>query len=122
VNSADQPAAEVVVALSGELKEDAHTVFGVLGTAFASDRAPDDAPQDVAGGRPAVWTATFNVSDVGTEPGPAQLTAPITATLQGGYTAVDSLRRTLASAFAVRVVGTASGDQEEEIKLRLASR
>ncbi|MDX3854308.1 hypothetical protein [Streptomyces sp. AK02-01A] len=122
MNSADHPEAQVVVAISGQAKEDAHAVFGVLRTAFGCDRAADDVPQDVPGKRPTVWTATFDVFDVRTEPGPVRLTEPVTATLQGGYTAVDSLRKALASAFAVRVVGTASGDQEEEVQLRLESR
>ncbi|MFI5756256.1 hypothetical protein [Streptomyces sp. NPDC051569] len=110
-----------MVALSGRVKEDARAVFGALGTAFASDRAADDIPQDVAGNRPTVWTATFDVSDAHTKPGPANLTQPVTVTLHGGYQAVDSLRKALTSAFAVRVVGTASGDQEEEVQLRLES-
>lgn len=122
VNSADHPDTQVVVALSGGAKEDAHIVFGVLGTAFASDRAADDAPQELPGERPTVWTATFDVADAHSEPGPARLTAPVTASVQGGYTAVESLRKALASAFTVRVVGTASGDQEEEVQLRLETR
>ncbi|MFJ9029667.1 hypothetical protein ACIRQP_14260 [Streptomyces sp. NPDC102274] len=122
MNSADQPAADVVVALTGDEKEDARVVFGALRTAFACDRAADDVPQVVAGGRPTVWIATFNVSEVRAEPRPARLRAPVVATLQGGYTAVDSLRKSLASAFTVRMVGTASGDQEEEVQLRLENR
>ncbi|MFD5032285.1 hypothetical protein ACFVWX_07685 [Streptomyces sp. NPDC058220] len=122
MNSADHPDAQVAVAFSGQVGEDAHAVFSVLRTAFASDRAADDVPQDMPGKRPTVWTATFDVSDVRTEPGPARLSAPVTLSLQGGYTAVDTVRKTLASAFAVRVLGTASGDQEEEVQLRLESR
>jgi hypothetical protein len=122
VSIADHAAAQVVVALSGQDKGDAHTVFGALRTAFACDRPADDVPQMPAGGRPAVWTATFDASDVRAEPGAAQLSAPVAATLQGGYTAVDSLRKALTSAFSVRVVGTASGDQEEEVQLHLESR
>ncbi|RDG35152.1 hypothetical protein [Streptomyces corynorhini] len=117
-----RPADEVVVALSGGAKEDAREVFGVLRTAYGCDRAADDVPQEVAGDRPTVWIATFDVSDVRAKPRPARLTAPVAATLQGGYAAVESLRASLASAFAVRVVGTASGDQEEELQLRLESR
>ncbi|MFF3749477.1 hypothetical protein ACFYYH_03290 [Streptomyces sp. NPDC002018] len=122
MNTADQPMDEVVVALTDGVKEDAEAVFGVLGTAFECDRAADDVPQDVAGERPTVWIATFDASHVRTEPGPARLTASVTATLQGGYSAVDSLRRTLASAFTVHDVGTAFGDQEEEIQVLLESR
>jgi hypothetical protein len=122
VTSADHSESQVVVALSGGAKEDAHTVFGALRTAFACDRAADDVPREAPGGRPAVWTATFDATEVLSEPGPARLTAPVVATLQGGYTAVRVLRKTLTSAFTVRMVGTASGDQEEEVQLRLESR
>ncbi|QIQ01294.1 hypothetical protein [Streptomyces liangshanensis] len=122
MKTADRPAAQVVVALSGQDQNDAHTVFSALRTAFGSDRPADDVPQAASGGRPAVWTATFDADDVRDEPAAARLSAPVTATLQGGYTAVDSLRRALTAAFAVRMVGTASGDQEEEVQLRLESR
>ncbi|GAA1189867.1 hypothetical protein GCM10009654_54220 [Streptomyces hebeiensis] len=122
MNSADQTATEVVVALSGGATEDARAVFGVLGSAFASDRAADDVPQELPGERPTVWTATFDVADLRSRPGPVRLTAPVTADVQGGYRAVDSLREALSTAFTVRVVGTASGDQEEEVQLRLENR
>ncbi|MEV7427444.1 MULTISPECIES: hypothetical protein [unclassified Streptomyces] len=128
MNSTDQadggqrPVDEVVVALSGGAKEDAREVFGALRTAYGCDRAAEDVPQEAPGGRPMVWIATFDASDVRAKPRPARLTAPVVATLQGGYAAVESLRSSLASAFAVRVVGTASGDQEEELQLRLESR
>ncbi|MFF5563269.1 hypothetical protein ACFY7Z_14405 [Streptomyces sp. NPDC012623] len=128
MNSTDQaddgqrPVDEVVVALSGGAKEDAREVFGALRTAYGCDRSAEDVPQEVPGDRPTVWTATFDASDVRARPRPARLTAPVVLTLQGGYTAVESLRGSLASAFAVQVVGTASGDQEEEVQLRLENR
>jgi hypothetical protein len=122
VSSADQPESQVVVALNGNSKDDAHAVFGALRTAFATDRPADDPPQDVSEDRPTVWTATFDVSGVRAQPEPTRLTAPVTASVQGGYAAVDNLRRTLAAAFAVQVVGTAAGDQEEEVQLRLDNR
>ncbi|WP_328584320.1 hypothetical protein [Streptomyces sp. NBC_00370] len=121
MSNAEQSATEVAVQLGGQAKEDAHTVFAVLGTAFASDRAADDVPQDVPADRQAVWTATFDVADVRGEAAPAELSSPVTATLQGGHKAVDALHAALTSAFSVRVVGTAAGDQEEEVTLRLES-
>jgi hypothetical protein len=111
-----------VVALTGGAKEDAHAVFGLLGTAFASDRAADDAPQDAHEDRPTVWTATFEVRGPGSGTGSVRLTQTVTATLQGAYTAVDTMRETLASSFDVRVIGAASGDQEEEVQLRLGNK
>ncbi|MFD7894576.1 hypothetical protein ACFV0C_00570 [Streptomyces sp. NPDC059568] len=122
MKSVNHPVDEVVVALTDGAKEDAHAVFGVLRTAFACDRAPDDVPKDVVERRPTVWLATFDASHPGRKPGPTRLTAPLTATLQGGYSAVDSMRRTLASVFTVHDVGTAFGDQEEEIQVLLESR
>ncbi|MFJ3230827.1 hypothetical protein [Streptomyces sp. NPDC086787] len=43
----------------------------------------------------------------------------LTATLQGGYVAVDQVCDALRAAFAVDERGTASGDQEKEVDLRL---
>ncbi|MEE1802094.1 hypothetical protein ACIQVO_03115 [Streptomyces sp. NPDC101062] len=120
--AADHAGAEVVVALTGGAKEDAHAVFGALRTAYPCDRAPDDLPQDVPGVRSTVWIATFDSTELRHDPATTRLTAPVEATLQGGYTAVEHVRKTLASAFTVRVVGKASGDQEEEIQVRLENR
>lgn len=122
MSTAQDESAQVAVTLDGCAKEDARTVLAALHTSFASDRAPDDLPADDADGRPVVWTATFDVSRTLALPGPARLAEPVTVTAQGGYRAVDRLREGLAEAFAVRVVGTASGDQEEEAKLRLENR
>lgn len=47
------------VSLTGASKEDAATVFGVLRTAFPTDRPSDDVPQEQPGDRTAVWTAEF---------------------------------------------------------------
>ncbi|WP_329454336.1 hypothetical protein [Streptomyces sp. NBC_01497] len=116
-------AAEVAVELTGSAPADAHAVFGVLHTAYASDRDRGDTPQAPdSGGRTTVWSATFDTTDRREEPRPVELGAPVTAVLQGGYQAVEGLCGTLSSAFAVRVVGTSSGDQEQEVQLRLASR
>ncbi|MFD5753487.1 hypothetical protein [Streptomyces sp. NPDC127033] len=120
--SASHAGAEVVVALTDGAKEDAHAVFSALRTAYSCDRAADDRPQAVPGVRPTVWIATFDTTEARRDPGATRLTAPVVATLQGGYSAVDHVRETLASAFSVRVVGTASGDQEEEVQVRLESR
>ncbi|MET9556113.1 hypothetical protein [Streptomyces sp. NPDC006645] len=114
--------ADVTVELSGCEAEDAHAVFGALRTAFASDRASDDRPQEVAGARPTVWSSTFDVSEVRAKADPARLTKPVTADLQGGYWAVARLQEALTGAFAVEVLGTAAGDQEQEAQLRLETR
>jgi hypothetical protein len=119
--SAD-PTAQVMVTLGSCCKEDAQAVLAALHATFPSDRSPQDVPGDAPNGRPMVWSATFDVSRTLGLPGPAHLTEPVTVTAQGGYRAVDRLREGLAEAFAVRVVGTASGDQEEEASFRLENR
>ncbi|MEK8142041.1 hypothetical protein NKH18_03540 [Streptomyces sp. M10(2022)] len=108
--------------MSGCPKEDARTVFDVLGHAFVSDRPQSDAPQDASRTRPTVWVATIDVSEVKAFAEPVRLSAPVTIDVQGGYWAVDRFRVHLKDAFAVRVVGTAAGDQEEETRLRLENR
>jgi hypothetical protein len=112
------PSAQVAVILDGCAKEDAGVVLAALLASFPSDRALDDEPADAEGGH-TVWTATFDVSTTLGLPGPARLSEPVTVTAQGGYRAVDRLREGLAEVFAVRVIGTASGDQEQEAQLRL---
>ncbi|WP_181138397.1 hypothetical protein [Streptomyces sp. Ru73] len=115
-------AAEVTVECTGCKAEDAAAIFTVLRTCFASDRDADDAPRETAGAGPSVWTATFDVNQPRDTPEPTRLSAPCTVTLQGGYQAVDQLRKALLPAFVVSVAGTAAGDQEEEVSLRLESR
>lgn len=97
-------------------------MFRVLGRSFDSDRDADDVPHEAAGGRPTVWTSTFDVAEVRETAEPVHLTAPVTVAAQGGYWAVDRLREALASAFAVEEEGMAAGDQEKDVVLRLATR
>ncbi|MBD0739278.1 hypothetical protein [Streptomyces sp. CBMA29] len=119
MSTAQDESAQVAVTFDGCAKEDAQTVLDALNTSFASDREPDDIPQDSVDGRPMVWSATFDVSRTLGVPGPARLGESLTVTAQGGYRAVDRLRESLAEAFTVRVVGTAAGDQEQEARFRL---
>ncbi|BAG23586.1 MULTISPECIES: hypothetical protein [Streptomyces] len=119
----DHPAdREVVVSLSRCDSRDARTVFDVLATAFASDHPMGETPVRASGPRPTVWVTTVDVSQPRAAATPARLTEPVTVEAQGGYRAVDRLRTHLAGAFAVSVVGTAAGDQEQEVRLRLESR
>ncbi|WP_327292216.1 hypothetical protein [Streptomyces sp. NBC_01198] len=122
----DQPAAppaQVTVTLDSCAKEDARTVLDALRAAFAFDRDTDDAPLEAPSGGPVVWTATFDVSrPLADGSGPARLGEPVTLTAQGGYRAVDRLREGLAESFTVTVIGTASGDQEQEAGFRLENR
>ncbi|MGW8884195.1 hypothetical protein [Streptomyces sp. NPDC055749] len=117
-----QEGREVVVAVTGCAKEDARTVFDVLRGSFASDRAADDEPVEASQTRPTVWFATVDVTEERAADAPPPLAAPVLMDVQGGYWAVERLRRHLAEVFAVQVVGTAAGDQEEEVRLKLANR
>ncbi|MFB6712074.1 MULTISPECIES: hypothetical protein [unclassified Streptomyces] len=113
---------EVTVVISGCDTGDARMVFDALRAAFTTDRASVDVPRKLAERRPTAWVATVDVSEERVVSGPVSLGAPVSVDVQGGYWAVERLRRSLAHAFDVRVVGTVSGDQEEEVRLRLRSR
>ncbi|MFJ9623977.1 hypothetical protein [Streptomyces sp. NPDC101181] len=122
-SGADHPAdQQVVVSLGGGDAQDARTVFDVLAAAFDSDRRPGDLPDASGGARPTVWVITVDVSGPRPAATPARLSAPVTVDAQGGYRAVDRLRDHLTGLFAVSVVGTAAGDQEQEARLRLENR
>jgi hypothetical protein len=113
----------VSVSLTGSSKEDAAAVFGVLRTAFPAGLHSDDAPHEQSsGGKPLVRTAEFEPTPERVPTGAASLSAPVTATLQGSYLAVDQLCEALGDAFAVQERGTASGDQEKEVELELGSK
>ncbi|UQA92460.1 hypothetical protein [Streptomyces halobius] len=121
VTHAEHPSAEVVVEVDSCATEDAHTVFSALRAIFVSDRAADDVPAEAPGPGATVWTATVDVTDLRAEGEPRPLAEPVTVNVQGGYWAVARLREGLATAFAVRVLGTAAGDQEQEVQLLLES-
>jgi hypothetical protein len=120
----DNPEALVKVALTGSSADDAAAVFEALRAAFPSDRDPADVPHpETDDARPTVWTAAYEVREAAQgEPATTSLSARVTATVQGGYRAVDVLREVLEGAFAVRESGTAFGDQEKELELALESR
>ncbi|MBK3579262.1 hypothetical protein JHN63_36785 [Streptomyces sp. MBT65] len=112
----------VTVSLTGASKEDAATVFGVLRTAFPTDRPSDEVPQEQPGDRSAVWSAEFEPTQEWVPTGPMPLEGSVAATLQGDYVAVDQLFEALSTTFAVEHWGAASGDQEKEVDLRLATK
>ncbi|MFF2655617.1 hypothetical protein [Streptomyces sp. NPDC058045] len=121
-NTAKQPGCEVLVELSDCAESDAQTVFEALRESYSGDRPAEDVPHQVVPHRPSVWSATFDVCGERKAGPPHRLGAPVDADLQGGYHAVDELRSALTSAFTVEVVGTVSGDQENQLQLRLESR
>lgn len=52
----------------------------------------------------------------------ARLSSSVEADAQGSYWAIERLRATLDSVFEVRDLSSASGDQERELHVLLASR
>ncbi|MEV5439366.1 hypothetical protein AB0K80_25640 [Streptomyces sp. NPDC052682] len=112
----------VTVEISGCSKHDARAVFDALCACFASDRCADDVPEDLHDTRPTVWLGTFDVADPREGARPARLTSPVDADVHGGYWAVERFRRTLDSLFTVHDLTLVSGDQEEELHVRLESR
>ncbi|GHH73347.1 hypothetical protein GCM10018793_11960 [Streptomyces sulfonofaciens] len=115
------PGGQVLVEVSGCSEGDAQAVFEALRDFFPSDRGAADTPHRASDTHPTVWAATFDVQGGPGTAGRRRLTAPVTVDVHGGYHAVDQVRDTLAAAFAVEVVGSASGDQENELQLRLES-
>ncbi|MER5202693.1 hypothetical protein [Streptomyces sp. NPDC002825] len=114
---------DVTVQLSDCCKEDAQAVFDVLDRVYQLEDMETVSPQAATGPAPTVWSATFDTAagrhqDVE----PPHLTAPVGATLTGGYHAVDEVEKVLASGFDIQSLQSVSGDQETEARLLLASR
>ncbi|MER6117795.1 hypothetical protein [Streptomyces sp. NPDC001743] len=115
----------VTVTLTETPRDDADAVFGVLRKAFPTHGSSGTTPQEELGDHPAVWTAEFEATgqEARTEAAASSsLSAPVAATLQGSYVAVDRIREVLSETFAVEELGTASGDQEKEVDLRLRTK
>jgi hypothetical protein len=122
VSSTQDSPTHVAIELSGAAEDDAHAVFCVLCAVYESDRTDEERPQAAPGVRPMIWSATVDSSGARERPAPRRLAAPVTATLQGGPCAVEEVCRTLSAAFDVSTVGSVSGDQEQEVQLRLTNR
>ncbi|MFD3516853.1 hypothetical protein [Streptomyces sp. NPDC058657] len=105
--------------------QDARVVFEVLAEGFpSSDRAPGDVPGDTPGAGPTVWTTVFDVPGAPESGGsaPDPLSGPVTVTLQGAPHEVGLARKLLGAKFSVVGDGTAAGDQEQEVWVRVVSR
>ncbi|MEU6824171.1 hypothetical protein ABZ921_26370 [Streptomyces atriruber] len=117
--SSHPPSADLVQVVLGECSPaDADTVFNVLRDHFPSDRGVD-APRQTGEPWPEVWTGGFLADHSPASVPGVLLAGSVTAGLQGGPVAVSRLHAALASAFVVTAEGTASGDQEVEVQLRL---
>ncbi|MFJ4833409.1 hypothetical protein ACIP79_26395 [Streptomyces sp. NPDC088747] len=99
---------------------DADTVFRALGSRFASERG-DDTPAQRSDTEPDTWTSAFLVPESAAPLSGTILAGSVTADLQGGPVAVSRMRAALASGFAVEATGSASGDQEVDLQLRLTA-
>ncbi|MFJ6575423.1 hypothetical protein ACIQMY_05595 [Streptomyces sp. NPDC091368] len=114
---------DVNVHLSDCCKEDAQAVFDVLARFYQREDMTTSGTGSAAGPVPTVWTATFDTAGGRhEEAGPTHLTAPVGATLTGGYHAVDEVEKVLAGGFDIQSLQAVSGDQETEARLLLASR
>lgn len=112
----------VSVEISGCSKEDARIVFDTLGQCFESDRGAGEVPQQLHESRPMVWLGTFEVTEAHDCSRPPRLSSSVEADAQGSYWAIERLRATLDTVFAVRDLSSASGDQERELHVLLESR
>ncbi|MFK0020021.1 hypothetical protein [Streptomyces sp. NPDC090798] len=116
------PSQELVqVVLDACSVADADTVLRVLGTRFAAESG-DDMPRHDSAATSDTWTGAFLVGREARDaalPSDLSLDGSVTVELQGGPVAVDRLRQTLTSAFGVQVSGSASGDQEIDLRLLL---
>ncbi|WP_238431268.1 hypothetical protein [Streptomyces cavernae] len=110
----------VQVVVSDCSATDAGRLFAVLRRLFASDRDDGDVPPTGS----TAWLGTFD-TDAVRPPAPdvrVSLTGPVLADLQGTPLAVRRLEHVLEDTFTVHELGSASGDQEVEIVLRLEQR
>lgn len=118
-------AMDVTVQLSECAEEDAARLFGMLGTLFRSDWAPEAAPAAPGAGPgagPDVWMAQFAVTAEAERARAVALGAPVAVELQGSPYAVEKLRGVLEGAFTVAEEMTVAGDQERQTRLRLTPR
>ncbi|MEW2413152.1 hypothetical protein AB0953_05450 [Streptomyces sp. NPDC046866] len=115
---------EVTVVVSDCAEEDARTVFAALGEAFTAEKSALPRSGGAAAGAATVWTSVYDVADPRGRAGqtPARLAHPVTLEAQGGYRAVDRVLAELDSAFVIDAVGTAAGDQEKDVHVRLHGR
>ncbi|MFD9486490.1 hypothetical protein [Streptomyces sp. NPDC059991] len=130
------PEQRVEVVLSACSAADAESVLGALRRYFSADEPnrPGHGAEEASHGptshgptspdpaRPTVWTATFDTSRVPGEVSRAALGGTVTVDVQGGPVAVARLRDVLHRTFEVEDAGTASGDQEVDLQLRLRGR
>ncbi|MFF0745141.1 hypothetical protein ACFYVL_32545 [Streptomyces sp. NPDC004111] len=116
---------KVTVTITDCPARDARAVLAVLAAGFpSSDRGPGDVPQETPGAGPTVWTSVFDVPEVPEKDAaaPEPLSGPVTVTVQGAPRETALALDLLRGAFTVHDEGTAAGDQEQEVRVRVADR
>ncbi|MGO4456498.1 hypothetical protein AB4039_04075 [Streptomyces sp. M-16] len=116
----DTPVAEVGVTVAGCSEADARAVLTLLESLFPQNPGTDRATEGGHGAT--VWVTTLDAAEPARDrPAAVALSDTVGLTLQGGPRAVERVRVALAGHFAVEEAGSVSGDQEQEIGLRLRS-
>ncbi|MFK0257115.1 hypothetical protein [Streptomyces sp. NPDC090445] len=114
---------EVTVVVSDCAEEDARAVFATLDAAFTAEKA-EKTTGPRSGSGATVWASAYDVAAPAeaTPAAVAPLAHQVSVEAQGGYRAVDRVVAVLDSAFVIDTVGTAAGDQEKDIHLRIHGR
>ncbi|KNE78943.1 MULTISPECIES: hypothetical protein [Streptomyces] len=120
--STEQRPTHVSVQLTDCARDDAQAVFAALGRAFPLVVEPAGHGAGATDGRPTVWSTTVDVARSGGHVDGGPLTGAVIADLSGGYQAVGKVREALEECFHAEDKGSASGDQEMEIRLRITPR
>lgn len=113
------PAPSLTVTLSGGNAADARTVVRTLEPTFGT------AEGELGDTGATVHTATFvddsekRTPDGGSAASGGRLSSALTVTVQGTPEAVRKAHEALTHAFTARDEGSSSGDQEQELQLRL---
>ncbi|WP_234331907.1 hypothetical protein [Streptomyces sp. NRRL S-87] len=118
---------EVTVVLSDCDEDDARVVLSTLEETFTPERAvaARGAAPARPGGATTVWASVFDVGhprERAAAAGPVTLEHPVSVEAQGGYQAVDRLLAELGTVFEIEAAGTAAGDQEKDVHLRIRGR
>ncbi|MFJ9038645.1 hypothetical protein ACIRF8_18885 [Streptomyces sp. NPDC102406] len=125
-SAADDNHTLVTVTLSNCSARDAESVLTYLTSEFP-DRAPTKDGSDASGTPTTVWTAELDVSAGSSDAASGsasgeKLEGTVSVSAQGVPHEVDTVRKALGRAFQVEDAGSASGDQELDVQLRLTSR
>ncbi|MEV7420033.1 hypothetical protein [Streptomyces sp. NPDC089919] len=118
---------DVTVVVSDCAADDARAVLSALGERFPAEGAPPAQAAAAAArtGAATVWSSVFDVGHPRERTAgapPVALAHPVSVEAQGGYQAVDRLVGELGSVFEVESSGTAAGDQEKDVHLRIRGR